>query len=182
MSFRNTPSRTARSSEEPAACTMAFRFSMMRSACCAASPVSALPVVGSNAVWPDTNMNPLALMACEYGAMALGPFSVKINSLPSHRLLKAEDRNWKFEKRKWKNESSRAKSPARARRPPHFLFSLFHFNFLFFCSVTIAKILRHSRAIQPHAKRLGQILPCSFLDGRAQIVGVYFLSAPQRNP
>jgi hypothetical protein len=68
-------------------------------------------------------MNPLALMACEYGPMALGPFSVKITSLttpPQGRRSKLEIRKEKME-----NESSRANSFERARRP------ISHFTLLF---------------------------------------------------
>src|SRR5580658_6871126 len=182
MSFRNTPRRTARSSDDPAACTMAFKFSMMHSACCAASPVSALPVFGSNAVWPETNMNPLALMACEYGPMALGPFSVKITSLTTP----PQGRSCKLEIRKSKSENGNENPRARNHSPAFDCCPIFHFQFsmfalLFVGRVTIAKILRHPRAIQPHAKRLSQILPGCFLDGRAQVIEPYFLAAQQRN-
>src|SRR5277367_2290417 len=175
MSFRNTPKRTARSREEPAACTMTFKFSMMHSVCCAASPVSALPVVGSNAVWPETNTNPLALMACEYGPIALGPLSVKITSLTAP----PQGRTWKLENRTT-NPATPVQSLAGIGRPIfHFLFSIF--RFLFFRSVTIAKVLRYSRAVKPHAKRLGQILPSRLLQRRPQIIEAYLLAAQQRN-
>src|SRR5580658_1014455 len=59
---------------------MAFRFSKMRSVCFAVSPSIGLPVEGSNAVWPEININPFALIACEYGPIALGPFSVEMTS------------------------------------------------------------------------------------------------------
>src|SRR5271154_2151144 len=175
MSFRNTPRRTARSSEEPAACTMAFKFSMMHSACCAASPVSALPVVGSNAVWPETNTNPLALMACEYGPIALGPLSVKITSLTAP----PQGRTWKLENRKT-NPATPVQSLAGIGRPIfHFLFSIF--RFLLFRGIAIAKVLRYPRALKPHPKRLGQILPSRLLQRRTQVAKAYFLAAQQCN-
>jgi hypothetical protein len=85
--------------------------------------VSALPVVGSNAVCPETNMNPLALMACEYGPMAFGPFSVKITSLTTP----PQGKGWKLEMRKEENNSAAPAHPfVFAGRPIFsFRFSLF---------------------------------------------------------
>src|ERR1700735_613192 len=88
ISFRKTLTFTTRSNEEPAASRIALRFSNVRTVCFAVSPSIGLPVVGSNAVWPETKTKPLALIACEYGPIALGPFSVEMISLttPSSRL------------------------------------------------------------------------------------------------
>src|SRR5438445_6842227 len=52
------------------------------------SPGTSSCVRGSRAIWPETNTNPFARTACEYGPIALGPKSVAIASftLPSRDL------------------------------------------------------------------------------------------------
>src|SRR5271156_968500 len=60
---------------------MPFTFSMTRSDCWAMSPASISPDLGSSAIWPETNRNPLARTACEYGPMGFGPRSVNTRSL-----------------------------------------------------------------------------------------------------
>src|ERR1700723_1765302 len=69
---------------------------------------------------------------------------------------------------------------------PIFPFSLFYFRlsncaFLFFRCITISKILRYSRAVKPHAKRLGQILAGGLLQCRAQVIEANVLAAEQCN-
>src|SRR5262249_33170011 len=57
------------------------------SVCTRTSPSSTLPVAGSIATCPETNTNPLALMACEYGPMALGASLVAMTSFMRSRFL-----------------------------------------------------------------------------------------------
>src|SRR5260370_38401916 len=43
-------------------------------------PEIRLPVAGSNATWPEMNTKPFALIACEYGPIALGALGVETAS------------------------------------------------------------------------------------------------------
>src|SRR5271165_934377 len=80
MFLRKTVVFTARSSDVPAAFKIPERFCNARSVCWATSPLTTCCVAGSSATCPETNTNPLALMACEYGPIALGPSLVAITS------------------------------------------------------------------------------------------------------
>jgi hypothetical protein len=65
MSFKKTVERTTLSRQLPACLRMAQRFFMIRSVCVAALPAITWWVTGSIATWPETKMNPFALIACE---------------------------------------------------------------------------------------------------------------------
>ncbi len=67
---------TTRSSVEPAASRIAFRFSQT---CRVSAPMplsASVPVFGSMPSWPETNSQSPALMACESGTRAGGTLSV----------------------------------------------------------------------------------------------------------
>src|SRR5438270_11319085 len=78
MFFRNTVERTTFSSPLPAAFSIPDKFFITRSVCAATSPLTTCCVAGSIATWPETNMNPFALTACEYGPIACGPSFVEM--------------------------------------------------------------------------------------------------------
>src|SRR4029077_8242717 len=80
MFFRNTVVFTTFSQLLPAACRMADKFWSTRSVCASIPPSIKLPVAGSNATWPEINTKPFALMACEYGPIALGALGVETTS------------------------------------------------------------------------------------------------------
>src|SRR5215469_8302220 len=59
---------------------MAVRLFSTLSVWASMPPVMRLPVAGSKATCPETNTKPWALMACEYGPMALGALVVETAS------------------------------------------------------------------------------------------------------
>src|SRR6185312_14240213 len=59
---------------------MAGKFFRTCSVCCSMPPVIRFPVAGSKATWPEIKTNPLALMAWEYGPIALGALGVETTS------------------------------------------------------------------------------------------------------
>src|SRR5262249_58904544 len=80
MFFRKTVVFTTFSQLLPAACRMAVRFFSTCSVCASIPPSIRFPVAGSNATWPEINTNPFALIACEYGPIALGAWVVETTS------------------------------------------------------------------------------------------------------
>src|SRR5260370_15485530 len=80
MFLRYTVVLTTFSQLLPAACKIALRFFSTCSVCCSMPPEMTLPVAGSKATWPEMKTKPLALMACEYGPMALGALGVETAS------------------------------------------------------------------------------------------------------
>src|SRR5882724_6750465 len=88
MLLRKTVQRATFSNPEPAAWRTAARFFRTRSVCAAISPGTSRPVAASSATRQAVNTNPPALIACEYGPMALGASGVEITSrMESSRVL-----------------------------------------------------------------------------------------------
>src|SRR5205085_5336098 len=80
MFLRYTVVFTTLSQPLPAACKMAERFFMTCSVCLSTPPLIRLPLAGSKQTWPEIKSKPLALMAWEYGPIALGALGVEIAS------------------------------------------------------------------------------------------------------
>src|SRR5437588_2416981 len=80
MLFRKTVVFTTFSQLLPAACRIAERFFNTCSVCSSIQPSIMFPVSGSMGICPEIKRNPLALMACEYGPIALGALGVETTS------------------------------------------------------------------------------------------------------
>src|SRR5208282_3049346 len=80
MFLRNTVERTTFPRPLPAASRISDKLRRTRSVCAATSPVTTCCVAGSIAICPEVKINPLALMACEYGPMACGASLVEMIS------------------------------------------------------------------------------------------------------
>src|SRR5580693_5625499 len=80
MLLRNTQQRTTLPRPLPAASNTSDRLRRTRSVCAEMSPAMTCCVAGSIAICPEVKMNPLALMAWEYGPMACGASLVEMIS------------------------------------------------------------------------------------------------------
>src|SRR6476660_7396919 len=80
MFLRNTVVFTTFSQLVPAASRIAERFLSTCSVCASMPPWIRFPVAGSSATWPEMKTNPFALIACEYGPIALGALGVETTS------------------------------------------------------------------------------------------------------
>src|SRR5579863_7002720 len=179
MSFRKTVTFTAFSSDDPAASAIALRFSSTRAVCFATSPSTNCPVAGSNATCPDKNTNPPALIACEYGPIAFGPFSVAITCFTFPPV--GFGRWMIFQK------TDHGAVRNTGLLDCEFSISLFRVasvaghrvRFLQLSFIPRAKIPRDSLNVEPLAKNFSQRLSAGSLERRTQIVVSHFLASQQ---
>src|SRR5207253_7251572 len=75
---------TTLSNPTPAAARTAPRFSITRSVCARMSPGTNCCVAGSSGICPLVKMKSPSEMACEYGPIAFGAFSVEITLMLLH--------------------------------------------------------------------------------------------------
>src|SRR5690349_25106197 len=77
---RKTVVLTSWSSDEPASSRIARRFAKTCSVCGVIPPSTIALSPGRRPSWPETNTNPLALIACEYGAPWNGAGAVSVRT------------------------------------------------------------------------------------------------------
>src|SRR3954452_10716976 len=79
-SWRKTVVLTRLSRGVPASSRIARRLAKICSVCSSIGPSARCVSPGRNASWPDTNTNPFALIACEYGAPWNGPGAASVRT------------------------------------------------------------------------------------------------------